>query len=63
VTPHERLARALREAADAVEELGGTRQKPRRHRGPVRVEGAETDEKSDAIAAVKLRRAGLVQVR
>ena len=62
MTPHERLARALREAADAVEELGGTRQKPRRHRGPVRVDHGPIDETTRAQARVHLRRAGLVKV-
>jgi hypothetical protein len=62
VAAYYRLARALREAADAVEEIATGKVKPRRHRGPVRVDGAPTDEKSDAIATLKLRRAGLVPI-
>ena len=63
MTAHERLARALREAAAAVEELGGAKVKPRRHRGPVRVEHEPIDEQTRAVARAQLRRAGLVSVR
>lgn len=62
MSPHERLARALREAADAVEEIASGKPKTRRHRGPVRVDHPELDEETKAIARAQLRRAGLVKV-
>lgn len=60
---HERYVRALREAADAYEEANCGRVRPRRHRGPVRVEHEPIDEQTKAVARAQLRRAGLVSVR
>ncbi len=62
MTPHERYVRALREAAAAYEEAHCGKAKPRRHRGPVRTDGAVIDPQADAIATARLRRAGLVKV-
>lgn len=62
MTAHERLARALREAADAVEEIASGKSKPRRHRGPVRVEHSELDDATKAMARAQLRRNGMVKV-
>jgi excisionase family DNA binding protein len=57
-----RLAHALREAADAVEEIASGKPKQRRHRGPVRVEHGPLDEQTLGTARAVLRRAGLVPV-
>jgi hypothetical protein len=62
MSPHERYVRALREAADAYEEANCGKSRPRRHRGPVRVEHGPIDEGTRAIARAQLRRAGLVKV-
>ena len=62
MTAHERYVRALREAAAAYEEAHCGKVRPRRHRGPVRVEHPELDEGTKAIARAQLRRAGLVKV-
>ena len=62
MTAHERYVRALREAAAAYEEAHCGKVRPRRHRGPVRVEHEPIDEQTKAVARAQLRRAGLVKV-
>lgn len=63
MTPEQRFLRALRDAADAYEEIvAGKRRKPR-HRGPVRADGPEPTPAIRAQALAHLGRAGVVRVK